>query len=275
LSKGQPALEGAVRCDFETITASNPSPYTLAGTNTYLLGSRERGVVIDPGPDDPAHLAAVLDRASARGWRIALILVSHGHSDHIGGADQLSRATGAAVRRWGGKEPLRDGELIPDDRATLRVLYTPGHAADHVAFHWPARGALFSGDLLLGEGTVQVTPPGGSMAEYLQSLERVAGLDLALIAPGHGPLIHYPGQRIASYRAHRLERERQVVAAVASGLRTVSDITSALYVGLDPRLRRAAEGTVTAHLEKLAAEGRVWRQDADHFAPVGMRSAQT
>ena len=264
-------LAGVVRCDFETITASNPGPYTLAGTNTYLLGSRGRGVVIDPGPKDPAHTTAVLDRARARGWTIALILVSHAHSDHIGGADQLSRATGATVRRWGGKEPLRDGELIADHRAPLRVLHTPGHAADHVAFHWPGRRVLFSGDLLLGEGTVQVTPPGGSMAEYLQSLERVAGLDLALIAPGHGPLIHDPGQRIASYRAHRLERERQVVAAVASGLRTVSDITSALYVGLDPRLRRAAEGTVLAHLEKLTAEGRVGRHDADHFAPAGTR----
>ena len=268
-------LAGVVRCDFETITASNPGPYTLAGTNTYLLGSRGRGVVIDPGPEDPAHATAVLDRASTRGWTISLILVSHGHSDHIGGAEQMSRATGATARRWGGKTPLRDGELIADHGGQVRVLYTPGHAADHVAFHWPARGALFSGDLLLGEGTVQVTPPGGSMTEYLRSLERAAGLDLALIAPGHGPLIHDPRQRIASYRAHRLERERQVLAALAGGRRTVSEITSALYVGLDPHLRRAAEGTVTAHLEKLAAEGRVWRQDADHFAPVGMRSAQT
>ena len=257
------------------ITASNRSPYTLAGTNTYLLGSRGRGIVIDPGPEDPRHATAVLDRAAARGWTISLILVSHGHSDHIGGAEQMSRATGATARRWGGKTPLRDGELIADHRAPLRVLHTPGHAADHVAFHWPGRRVLFSGDLLLGEGTVQVTPPGGSMAEYLQSLERVAGLDLALIAPGHGPLIHDPGQRIASYRAHRLERERQVVAAVASGLRTVSDITSALYVGLDPRLRRAAEGTVLAHLEKLTAEGRVRRRDADHFASAGMRRDET
>jgi len=251
------------------ITASNRSPYTLAGTNTYLLGSRGRGIVIDPGPEDPRHATAVLDRAAARGWTISLILVSHGHSDHIGGAEQMSRATGATARRWGGKTPLRDGELIADHGGQVRVLYTPGHAADHVAFHWPDQGVLFSGDLLLGEGTVQVTPPGGSMAQYLQSLERVAGLDLALIAPGHGPLIHDPGPRIASYRAHRLEREQHVLAAVASGQRTVSDITSALYVGLDPRLRRAAEGTVLAHLEKLTAEGRVRRQDADHFAPVG------
>jgi len=268
-------LAGVVRCDFETITASNPGPYTLAGTNTYLLGSRGLGVVIDPGPEDPAHTTAVLDRARARGWTIALILVSHAHSDHIGGADQLLRATGATVRRWGGKEPLRDGELIADHRAPLRVLHTPGHAADHVAFHWPGRRVLFSGDLLLGEGTVQVTPPGGSMTEYLRSLERAAGLDLALIAPGHGPLIHDPRQRIASYRAHRLERERQVLAALAGGRRTVSEITSALYVGLDPHLRRAAEGTVLAHLEKLTAEGQVRRQDADHFSPAGMRRAVT
>jgi glyoxylase-like metal-dependent hydrolase (beta-lactamase superfamily II) len=253
------------------ITAPNPSPYTLAGTNTYVLASRGRGVVIDPGPEDPSHAAAVLDRAAARGWTISLILISHGHSDHIGGADQLSRATGATTRRWGGEVPLRDGELLLDDGAQLRVLHTPGHAADHVAFHWPAHRVLFSGDLLLGEGTVQVTPPGGSMAQYLLSLERVARLDVALIAPGHGPLIRDPGPRIALYRAHRLQRERQVLDAVSSGQRTVSEITSALYIGLDPRVRSAAEGTVLAHLEKLAAEGRVRREGADHFAPTEMR----
>jgi glyoxylase-like metal-dependent hydrolase (beta-lactamase superfamily II) len=247
------------------ITASNGSPYTLAGTNTYLIGQSGWGIVIDPGPDDAVHAAAILNRAAVRGWKLSLLLVSHGHSDHGGGAGRLARATGALVRRWGGDATLRDGELISDRGGQLRVLYTPGHAPDHVVFYWPGARVLFAGDLVLGEGTVEIAPPGGSMAQYLRSLELVAGLDLLLIAPGHGPLVHDPQPRIAWYLAHRRERERQVLAALAGGRHTVSDIADALYPNLDPRLRKAAEGTVLAHLDKLWADGRV-RREGDRFA---------
>ena len=251
---------GAPGGGFEVVTAANPSPYTLAGTNTYLIGRSGEAVVIDPGPEDPSHVAAVLDRAGAPGRRVALILVSHGHSDHLGAADRLAHETGAPVRRWGaGTNPLRDEELLPADGGGVRVLYTPGHAQDHVVFYWIGPAVLFSGDLLLGTGTVQVTPPGGSMQDYLRSLERVAALALTLIAPGHGPVIRDPRARIAEYLAHRRERERQIIEALAAGPRSAADLAEAIYAGLDPRLRRAAEGTVLAHLEKLVAEGRARR----------------
>jgi glyoxylase-like metal-dependent hydrolase (beta-lactamase superfamily II) len=251
---------------FEVLTAHNPSPYTLAGTNTYLLGAGGQVVVIDPGPDDSAHIARVLEHAAAAGRRVALILLTHGHSDHRGAADALARATGARVRGWAGTEAaLRDGEGIALDGGRLEVLHTPGHARDHLGFYWKEEAVLFSGDLILGEGTVNITPPGGSMTDYLRSLERVARLRLALIAPGHGPLVRTPHQRIGEYLAHRRRREQQVLEALERGPQTVESLATAIYRDLDPRLRRAAEGTVAAHLGKLVNEGRV-RQIGASFA---------
>jgi len=244
------------------ITAPNPSPATLAGTNTYLIDSAGQAVVIDPGPDDPAHLARVIERTARAGGRVVLILVTHGHSDHVGGVARLARETGAQVRGWRGTgRPLHDGEIFPFRGEACRVVYTPGHAPDHVAFYWEGPGVLFSGDLILGQGTVQVTPPGGSMIDYLKSLERIAQLNLASIAPGHGPLIREPKVRVAEYLAHRRMRERQILDALTEVARTPSDLARTLYPDLDPRLWRAAEGTVLAHLEKLVAGGQARRID--------------
>ncbi|HET8999501.1 MAG TPA: MBL fold metallo-hydrolase [bacterium] len=243
---------------FQALTAHNPSPFTLEGTNTYVLGAGGQAVVIDPGPDDGAHVAHVLAYAAAAGRRVGLILLTHRHHDHQGAADALAHATGARVRGWTDPEaPLRDGEGIAVDGGRLQVLHTPGHARDHVVFYWESERVLFSGDLILGEGTVNITPPGGSMADYLQSLERVAGLQLTLIAPGHGPLVRAPHQRITEYLAHRRRREQQVLELLADGPQTAQALVAAIYPDLDPRLRGAAEGTITAHLQKLVDEGRV------------------
>jgi len=225
-------------------------------------------VIIDPGPEDPDHIARILDRVRGSGGRIVLILVTHTHADHIGAAGRLAALTGAPVGRWrAGDRPVGDGGRLAADDLELRALHTPGHAPDHLAFYWEAKRMLFSGDLILGSGTVMVSPPGGSMEDYLHSLDRVARLDLSVIAPGHGPLIHDPKARVAEYVSHRKMREEQVVASLAHGPRTPGEVAASLYPDLTPRLHPAAEGTVLAHLLKLLAEGRVLREGNRFYLP--------
>lgn len=166
-----------------------------------------------------------------------------------------------------GDRPLEDGQVVALDGVRLRILHTPGHAPDHIVFHWEQRRALFSGDLVLGSGTVVVAPPAGSMEDYMRSLGRVAKLDLEMIGPGHGPLIFDPAARVGEYITHRKMRERQVLDVLASGPRTPGEVAAALYQNLDPRLHPAAEGTVLAHLMKLTAEGRVRREGNRFYLP--------
>lgn len=250
---------------FRTVTAANSSPFTLDGTNTYLVG-RERVVVIDPGPEDPAHVAAVLD-AVRDGGRLALILVTHSHGDHLGAAAALGGGAVPVRRFEGGDAPLADGEIIEEGGTALRVLHTPGHAADHVVFYWAAERVLFSGDLILGTGTVVLQARDGALEDYLASLERVAALDLAAVAPGHGPLITDPAMRVAEYIAHRRMREGQVLEALAGGARTPGEIVGVIYRNLDPALHPAAENTVRAHLMKLVREGRARREGNRYHRP--------
>jgi glyoxylase-like metal-dependent hydrolase (beta-lactamase superfamily II) len=224
------------------IVAPNPGPMTLEGTNTYLYGA-DPCVVIDPGSDDPGHLAAILAAAGERGG-IGTVLVTHSHSDHLTGAERL----GAPVVQPQGGEKI----------GGLRVLATPGHAADHVAF-LSADGVAFCGDLVLGLGSTIVPPGGNSLAAFLDSLALLAAEDLSLMCPGHGPWITDPAGKLAEYVEHRLMRERRLLAALDSGERSRAALLATAWDDVPPELLPMAAMAMEAHLEKLEAEARLPR----------------
>ncbi|HUF74662.1 MAG TPA: MBL fold metallo-hydrolase [Longimicrobiales bacterium] len=248
------------------MSAGNSGPFTLDGTRTYLVGAR-RLAIIDPGPDAQAHLEAVAE--AARGAEAAAILVTHGHPDHAPGAAGLARAlegAGVAVEVLGpaGVEgvarALSDGDAVPTDEGDLLAIETPGHARAHLSFHWPARSALFAGDLLLGKGdTVWVGEYAGSVADYMRSLERVRALGLRVIYPAHGPPLEDPQEALDRFAAHRRERIRQVEAALAEHPQAgVDELLELVYgTALPAAAQRAARMSMEAlkaHVEE-AREG--------------------
>ena len=219
------------------VRANNPSPLTLEGTNTYVV---EGAWVVDPGPADVEHVEAV--RAAAPG-AVEGVVLTHSHADHAEAAELL----GAPVVL------PADGEEV----GPFRALATPGHSGDSVCL---LRGrACFSGDTVLGTGSVFIAPGEGSLAAYLGSLERLRELDLEVICPGHGPYVHDPRAKLDEYIAHRLDRERRLVAALGQGLRERDQLLDAVWSDAPPELRPAAALTLEAHLEKLAEEGRLPR----------------
>jgi glyoxylase-like metal-dependent hydrolase (beta-lactamase superfamily II) len=240
VNDGDRAPDGVVR-----VRAPNPSPLTLDGTNSYVV----EGWVVDPGPALDEHLEA-LERAAAPAGGIAGIVVTHGHPDHDEGAPALAeRAGGVAVVR------PTDGEEV----GPFRAIATPGHAPDHMCLVWGR--VLFSGDTVLGEGSVFVGGEGASMADYLDSLRRLLELELDAICPGHGPFVWDPAARIEEHLNHRLDRERRVLAAVEAGGRSADELLDAAWSDTDltvhPMLRWGARLTLEAHLDKLRAEGRL------------------
>ena len=222
------------------LVAPNPGPMTLAGTNTYLYGAKPC-VVIDPGPDDAGHLDAIRAAGEERDG-IKLVLLTHGHGDHADGAERL----GVEVVR-----PV-DG----DEYGGLRVLATPGHAPDHICL-MTNDGVCFSGDLVLGEGSTFVPPDGGSLTAYMDSLRRLQAEPIELICPGHGPWITDPAAKLAEYVEHREMRERRLLAALGRGERSRKALLAEAWSDVPEELRPAAELVMQAHLEKLAAEGRL------------------
>jgi glyoxylase-like metal-dependent hydrolase (beta-lactamase superfamily II) len=238
MSDGDRLPEGVVR-----VRADNPSPLTLDGTNTYVAA----GWVVDPGPPDEAHLARVVDAA---GGAVEGIVLTHDHHDHSEGAPPLAEMTGASVVR-----PRGDERVGP-----FEVIATPGHAPDHVALLLGR--ALFTGDTVLGVGSVFIQPGEGSLSAYLDSLRRLRGLDgVEAILPGHGPVVWRPREKLDEYIAHRLERERRVVEALDAGARSSDELLDGAWSDVDfaavPYLRFAAAATLEAHLEKLEEEGRL------------------
>lgn len=238
---------------IRTVLAPNPSPLTLEGTRTYLVGSR-RVVVIDPGPALAEHIDAVAGEIGD--GVVVSILLTHDHPDHAEGAVLLAERVGAPIHA-AAEGTLAAGDVFDTDAGPVVAVPTPGHTRDHVAFHHAAGGAVFCGDLMTGGlDTALVAPPEGDLADYLDSLARIRALRPRVIHPAHGPDFTDPPRAIDAYARHRRERLERVRAAMAGGAVTLGAIVDVVYgASLDPRLRRAAEGAVLAYLEYLQREG--------------------
>lgn len=250
------------------LRAPNPGPMTLSGTNSYLIDAgSDRFVAIDPGPDHEPHALALALAATDLGGTIAAILVTHGHPDHAPGAARLAALTGATVyghprSTFPHTATLWDGKSIELDDLRLEVADAPGHAVDHVVLYLREEGALFTGDVVIGEGTVVIAPPGGEMTTYRNTLERLRETyaDATRIYGGHAGEVRDPRAKLEEYIAHRARREREVLDALAAGARTIPEMVARIYADVDRVLWPAAARQVLAYLEALEREGRVRRR---------------
>jgi glyoxylase-like metal-dependent hydrolase (beta-lactamase superfamily II) len=235
--------------DIARVRARNPSPMTLTGTNTWVVG-RDPAWVIDPGPDLPEHLDAVAAEAAARGGAGGVVL-THDHADHSAGARALAGRLGAplAAARGNDDVTLADGDAF----GPFAVLALPGHADDHVVL--VAGPAAFTGDAVLGEGSVFVS---GRLREYLAGLRRLRELPLAVLCPGHGDEVWDPAAKLDQYLAHRAMREERLVAALDAGVRGEDALLDAAWPDAPPAVRGFAALSLRAHLEKLREDGRTW-----------------
>lgn len=268
-----------VAADVQRVTARNPSPFTFHGTNSYVVG-RDTLAVIDPGPDDEAHLQTLLEIIGGR--PVSHIFVSHTHRDHSPLAARLRELTGATVLAEGPHRPARplhvgeinsldasadtifvpdialpDGELVAGDGWAIRTVLTPGHTANHAAFALEGTGILFSADHVMGWATSIVAPPDGAMADYMASLDKLIERGDRLLLPGHGGPVTAPRNFMRGLKTHRRMRERAILERVRAGDRTIPAMVKAIYRDTDPRLHGAAGLSVLAHLEDLVARNLV------------------
>lgn len=260
------------------VIANNPGPFTYTGTGTYIVGAHTPGAevaVIDPGPADEAHLQALL--AAVAGQRVTTIAITHSHLDHSPLAAPLKAATGATVygravdhvhQPFEGPQldddddlvfrpdvTVEDGDVLSGEGWTLRALLTPGHASNHVAYALEEEHALFSGDHVMGWSTTVVSPPDGDMTAYYASLDRIRAENFATLWPTHGAPVTDPGPFVDAYKAHRLERERQILEQIGSGRGRIAEMVPVMYAAVDARLHPAASRSVLAHLQHLARTG--------------------
>lgn len=247
------------------------------GNNTYLIAAQGgAATLIDAGVGDPRHLAELSAALQSSQSRLETVLVTHGHPDHASGAAALASAfhVSCAKRPWPGQDeqfavPWRtidEGELLQAGDETLRVLHTPGHSPDHLAFwHEPTR-TILTGDLVVAGSSVMIhTSKGGDLSQYLQSLERVRALSARVLLPAHGSRVEHPDALLNGYLEHRRLRERQVVGALEAGHRTVEAVAESIYHGLDATLMAAARENVRAHLAKLQADGVAVEDEPDRW----------
>jgi glyoxylase-like metal-dependent hydrolase (beta-lactamase superfamily II) len=245
------------------IVANNPNHFTFKGTNTYLLGTGTAVALIDPGPEDPAHLAAILAAVGSR--RIGHVLITHTHRDHTDGLPAVDRGTKRTSPSGGefvDKDfipdiPLKDGERLEGEGWAVTALHTPGHAPDHLCFALEGTRILFSGDHVMGWNTSVVAPPEGNMGAYIRSLERLTERSDTTYFPGHGGQVEDPQRLVRAYLLHRRMREQSILDCIREGTDTVRAIVPVVYKGLDPKLLNAASLSVLAHVEHLIERGLV------------------
>lgn len=286
-----PASVDEVAPGIRRVLCNNPGPFTFTGTVSYIVG-RDKVAIIDPGPDDERHAKALLD--AVKGETVTHIFVTHTHRDHSPNTRRLKAATGAAVYAEGPHRSARtaydgeaattesggDMEFMPDVRlkegevvevpgagggVALEAIFTPGHCANHMAYALRGGDTIFIGDHVMGWSTTVVTPPGGAMADYMASLEKLTKRSEKFYLPGHGPQIEDAPAFVRASIAHRKAREASILHRLGKGPADIPTLVRAIYIGLDERLVRAAGSSVLAHLEDLYARGVV---ASDRDAPL-------
>ncbi len=261
------------------IMANNPGPFTFKGTVSYIVG-RDKVAIIDPGPDDPAHIGALLD--AVRNETVTHIFVTHTHRDHSPAVPAIKAATGAKVYAEGPHRAarplhigehnpldasadrdfrpdvmLKDGEVVAGDGWAIEAVTTPGHTANHMSYALKDRDVLFAGDHIMAWATSIVAPPDGAMSDYMASLAKLAQRTEGIYFPGHGPAITDASRFVSYYILHRKAREASILHRLSKGSTDIPTIVRAIYIGIDPRLTGAAGLSVLAHLEDLVARGQV------------------
>jgi glyoxylase-like metal-dependent hydrolase (beta-lactamase superfamily II) len=274
-----PGVVDQVMPGVRRILCNNPGPFTFKGTVSYIIGTGKVAIV-DPGPDDAAHVKALLDAVAAE--TVTHIFVTHTHRDHSPATPAVKAATGAMVYAEGPHRPSRevhlgeaprldasgdfdfrpdatlaDGAVVAGEGWTIEAVTTPGHTKNHMAFALKEANAMFIGDHIMGWSTSIVAPPDGSMSDYMASLDKLTRRSEKVYLPGHGGVITDAPKLVAQYIQHRKGREQSILARLAKGEADIPTLVRAIYIGIDPRLVRAAGLSVFAHLEDLVARGLV------------------